>query len=132
MWENVLSLSSPLFNVLKLVIKIVPAAYLIFDPTLKYSYLFVVGIAILVVGYTGISRIVYPYTRYNQTDDKVILYIEVISIFISTLFIMEVFLDSDSGFILTFLVAIIAPFPIASAGYQLMINSKEELILKIN
>lgn len=83
-------------------------------------------------GYTGISRIIYPYMRYNQTDDKVILYIEVISIFISSLFILEVFLNTDSGFISTFLVAIIAPFPIANAAYQLLINNKEKLILKIN
>lgn len=65
-YKNFLALSSSLWNMLKFAVKVVPAGYLIFDETLQFNILFVVGMSAGLLGYTAISRVLYPYTRYNK------------------------------------------------------------------
>jgi uncharacterized protein YebE (UPF0316 family) len=65
-YKNFLGLSSSLYNMLKFVLKVVGPSYLIFDEILAYNILFVFGVAAGLLGYTAISRVLYPYTRFNK------------------------------------------------------------------
>lgn len=51
---------------LKFGVKVIPGGFLIFDENLEFSILFVVGISAGLLGYTAISRVLYPYIRYNN------------------------------------------------------------------
>ncbi len=74
-YKNPLAMSSSLWNLLKFIVKIVIPSYLIFDEKLEFSILFVLGIAAGLFGYTAITRVLYPYMRYNKDVDKVMIYI---------------------------------------------------------
>lgn len=74
-YTNFLSVSSSLWNLLKFTIKVVAVSYLIFDEVLAYKILFVFGIAAGLLGYSGISRVIYPYTRYNKKIERVMILI---------------------------------------------------------
>jgi len=65
-YKNFLALSSSLYNMLKFVFKVVGPSYLIFDEILAYNILFVFGVAAGLLGYTALSRVLYPYTRFNK------------------------------------------------------------------
>ena len=114
---------------LKFTLKVVPAGYLIFDETLKFYILFVFSIAAGLLGYTAISRVIYPYSRYNKHVEKVMIFIEIMFITVSLLFILQAFFTDEKENGITFIASLIISVPLARLAFDLTMQKKQSAML---
>ena len=64
--RDIFSMSSPQWNFVKFLVKIIPTAYTLLDPKFDYTIAYLFGIPALYVIYIAIGRSFYPYQRYNK------------------------------------------------------------------